>query len=172
MLAVESTPSNSYKSISLQFILLIIIFIWKRQPQLKHGTTMSIKIYIKEISLVYSLPNKTAEINSLFVVMAAYFKLLCIKLSYTRCLMRCSQNAKQGRKSAYNVSERRIPICASWILWQMVMLFTPLCCNRRTGRPLKAQRLFSGFLKVYYVSCRCSGTVPFDDSAMLEWQPL
>jgi len=37
MLAVESTPSNSYKSKSLQFILLIIIitFKWKTQPLLK-----------------------------------------------------------------------------------------------------------------------------------------
>jgi len=27
------------------------------------------------------------------------------------------------------------------------------------------------FFKVYYVSCRCSGTILCDDSAMLKWQP-
>jgi len=86
MLAVESTPSNSYKSTSLQFILLIIIIIfkWKTQPLLNDDTTIvSIKI-----SFVYSLRHGPTEINSLFVVMAPYFKLLCTPFGYMRCLMR------------------------------------------------------------------------------------
>jgi len=32
----------------------------------------------------------------------------------------CSQSAKQGKKSVHNVPDRRVSICASWILWQMV----------------------------------------------------
>lgn len=49
-----------------------------------------------KISLVYSLLKGPAEINSLFVVMALYFK--------------------HVRKIAYNVTDRRVPVCASWIL--------------------------------------------------------
>jgi len=73
MLAVESIPSNSYKSKSLQFMLLIVIFKWKTQPRLNDDTTtVSIKI-----SLVYSLRHGPAEIHSLVFVMAPFFKLLC-----------------------------------------------------------------------------------------------
>jgi len=39
MLAVESIPSNSYKSKSLKSILIIIMFEWKTQPQPNNNTT-------------------------------------------------------------------------------------------------------------------------------------
>jgi hypothetical protein len=127
-----------------------------------------------KISLVHSLPNGTAEINSLFVVMAAYFKLLCIKLSYTCCLMRCSQSVKQGRKVHIMCQKGAFPFVlpGSFGRWSCYLLHC--VATDGLGGSLRPQdcSLNIGFLNVYYVSCRCSGTVPCDDSAMLEWLPL
>ena len=73
----------------------------------------------------------------------------------------CSQSAKQGRKSAHNMTDRRVPNCASWILWQMIILFTPLGDNRRNGRPPRAPRLFSKtFVSSKFITSLVVMTVP------------
>jgi hypothetical protein len=107
MLAVESIPSNSYKSTSLQFILLIIIFKWKTPPQLNDTTiTDQTTIASIKISLVYSLRHGSAEINSPFFVMAPFFKLLYTKFGFMCCLTRSVHRVQNKAEKMH-------------IMWQM-----------------------------------------------------
>lgn len=163
MLAVESIPSNSYKSKSLQFMLLIVIFKWKTQPRLNDDTTtVSIKI-----SLVYSLRHGPAEIHSLVFVMAPFFKLLCTWFGYMCCLMRSVhrvQNKAEKVHIIWQIGAFPIVLPGSFGRWSFYLLHS--ATTGAMGGRLGPQdcSLNICFFKVYYVSCR-------NDSAMLEWQP-
>jgi len=71
----------------------------RTQAQLNDTPIASIKI-----SLDYSVRHGTAEINSLFLVMAPFLKLFCTTFVYVLFNAFCSQSAKQCRKSAHNVT--------------------------------------------------------------------